>query len=201
MFREMEKRNENNEPIKPPNMEKESQGHQAEGIVIEFLRANYNMGFSNMERTSTFDQNDMNGIDAAGTIEGDGRVAIDITFNDDPEVLKRKMKRNINNPCTPLRDERGGIISERLPRILLRDVSTANWIQYSKDAAKHGITLLEEIKKDPFKRKKEVQFLKAILQQIDGLSTLSNEYKYREYRQKIEPAKKIFEEKLKEIAA
>lgn len=171
--------------------EKESPGHEAERIVLDFLEKS-DIGFEKVERTEILDENDRNGVDAVGKIGGE-EVAIDITFNNDREVLKGKMERNLRNPLYYFHDEQGKPIGEPIPRILIREISMANWIKYSEEAETRGGDLMGAID-IPFKRRKQKQFLEEILNQIDGLSRHNSDYAKR-----IKPVKKIFEERLEKI--
>ena len=160
-------------------------------LVVDFLRGS-GLGFTEIQRTSTFDKNDKNGIDAVGKMPGEVALAIDITFNGG-EKLKEKRERNLRQPCVCLHSEAGLAISEPLPRILIHDISQVNWMTYAREAQSHGIELIDAMGK-PNRIKKERQFLNQILTQINGLSRFSSDYKER-----IKPAKEIFQKRLAEI--
>jgi hypothetical protein len=189
---EMQNRDMDEEPINPPIMDNESQGHKAESIVIEFLQSS-DMGFGKVDRTSMFDRNDKDGVDAVCEIAGDGKIALDITFN--KSKLMEKLERDRRTPCIYLHDEKGKIISEEIPRALIYDLSPVNWITYMDEAAKkHGGNLVGAMP-NSFLLEKQKLFLTQILSVANELSASTK------YREKFRSAKKIIKERLDKMAA
>lgn len=182
-----------NEESNDPKVERQELfGDEGGRLLLEFLEAS-DIGLSGIEPTSKFDQNDRNGIDAVGRIDGIN-LAIDVTFNDG-EKLREKEERNRRNPSVYLHDETGKPIGDILPRILIRDRSQANWMKYAEEAKKRGGTLVD-VMGPRFVKKKKVEILEQILRRIDELSFLSPDYS-----RQIKPAKKIFGQHLEELAA
>jgi hypothetical protein len=162
-------------PIDDPEFLKQEagkSGHIAEEAVLKFLQQ-ADIGLANIEKTQMFGADDRNGIDAIANVGGT-KLAIDITFNEGKK-LEEKMQRNMRNPCVFMHDEAGKPVGEALPRLLIRDISMANWIVYAREAEKRGGNLLDAMG-EKFIADKKLKFLNDILDQIDAMSKLDKNY-------------------------
>jgi len=185
-----------NEPSYVGDKPDDTPGLRGERIVGEFLQSAFSDIFTKIERTERFDPNDSQGIDYIVEVAGKSgtvcRLAMDVTFDGDKRLMF-KMGRTVGDPLAQRRDEHKRKFGEKMPRILFKDISTAFWFNHEDEAKKRGIKLIDVIPENE-KRKKMREFLAKVLDQIDGLSLHS-----REYRQVVESARKIFEEKADEL--
>ncbi len=204
----------------------EKPGHRAESIYIEFLRESFPNDFFHVERTSTFDQNDRQGVDCVCTIAGKYRFVMDITFRDD-EKLNDKMRRTLNSPVTQLKDEAGIKYGEDLPRVLCKGRSDMGyWFEIENGAKakqkqrvkaeKEEVRLLNDMAPQSV-RTKQLEFIQIVLDNANGLAAENEKYveamkmtegekkrhaEMRElYAKKMEPIKKILEEERKKLKA
>jgi len=181
-------------------------GLRGERIVGEFLHEAFGEIFTKMERTPPDSRDDKNGIDYVVELAGNGRFAIDITFDKRGSERRRKKEESfLRNPCIPLHDEQNKAISEPLPRLLIdggqslnlwfvyEDERNKKYEQYKEEAERRGLKLTNFMSVKA-KNDKMRYFLTQILDQVKGMSMQD-----REYREKTREALKIFGAEAKKL--
>lgn len=181
------------EPAYVKDKPDDTPGLRGERIVGEFIQDGFNNILTKIERTSQYDENDKNGVDYVIGVAGDGRFAMDITFDKD-ERRDLKRKRFLQDPCVALHDENKKAISEPLPRLLIDGGRSMElWFLYEEEAKRRGLKLIDSM---PEKDKKDKigYFLNQIVSQIIGMSRRD-----KDYAKRAKPAKEIFEAEAKRL--
>lgn len=186
-------------------MPEEKPGHIGERIVGEFIQEAFRDIITKVEKTSRFDQNDRNGVDYVFEVAGNGKFAVDITFEsfhnekfgavtDDRMQLKRD--RMEYNPCVAIHDQGNKAVSEPIPRLLINGGRNLGlWFMFANIAKERKLKLMDYMDQEEKKAKREkmVSIMDQIVNQVIFYS------KDADYKERAKGGLEVFKKKADEL--